>query len=118
MIQDSNTITPLPILKHLQQQLAMARKTHKQFAGQDQSGMNGLNSQMANMGIGAPSNRRKKERHAYHDLNSSTPNAAAPPPMGTPAPGFQPGAQILATRTTSTASSQSRFTEHSTDERW
>jgi len=70
----------------------------QQFQGQDggqygqqpqqQQGVDGLSSQMANMGVGAPSNRRKKERHAYHDLGQST---AAPPAN----PSFQGAPQFL-----------------------
>jgi len=52
-------------------------QTQPQY-GQQQPDMNGLTAQMGNMGVGAPSSRRKKERHAYHDLGQS--NAAAPPP--------------------------------------
>ncbi|KAK5951454.1 COPII coat Sec23p-Sfb3p heterodimer component [Knufia fluminis] len=58
---------------------------------QQQHGVDGLASQMANMGVGAPSSRRKKERHAYHDLGQSA--AAAPPPPS--APGYQGGPQFL-----------------------
>lgn len=62
-----------------------------QYGQQQPYGVNGLTSQMAGMGVGAPSSRRKKERHAYHDLGQST--AAAPPPPSAPA--FQGGAQFL-----------------------
>ena len=71
----------------------------QQYQGQDggqygqqqqQPGVDGLSSQMASMGVGAPSSRRKKERHAYHDLGQSA--AAAPPATAT---SFQGGSQFL-----------------------
>lgn len=46
---------------------------------QQQYGANGLSPQMANMAIAPPASRRKKERHAYHDLGQSA-AAATPPP--------------------------------------
>jgi len=66
-----------------------AQQFQGQDGGQQQQGVNGLTSQMANMGVGAPANRRKKERHAYHDLGQST----AAPPLN--APSFQGGSQFL-----------------------
>ena len=60
-----------------------------QYGQQQQYGVNGLTSQMANMGVGTPSSRRKKERHAYHDLGPAT---AAPPAS---ASGLQGNPQFL-----------------------
>ena len=71
-----------------------ASQYQQQMPGQNggQPGMDGLTSQMGNMGVGAPSSRRKKERHAYHDLNQSAPSA---PPPQIPQAGYQPGTQFL-----------------------
>ncbi|KAK5076687.1 COPII coat Sec23p-Sfb3p heterodimer component [Lithohypha guttulata] len=69
-------------------QPGIAPANSQQFPGQD-GGVNGLAGQMANMGVGQPHARRKKERHAYHDISSS---ANAPPPA---AANFQANAQFL-----------------------
>ena len=50
-----------------------------------------MTSQMANMAVGQPHARRKKDRHAHHDLQST----AVPPPMPATSPAFQGGPQFM-----------------------
>lgn len=83
--QQTNNQASLPGSGYPQQGFPASNVQQPQDGGQygqqqpqQQYGVNGLTSQMAGMGVGAPSSRRKKERHAYHDLGPSA--AAAPPP--------------------------------------
>lgn len=52
------------------------------FPGQN-GGVDGLTGQMAQMGVGQPHTRRKKDRHAHHDLGPAP--AQVTPPTGQPA---------------------------------
>ena len=70
----------------------------QQYQGQDQHAqqsmqpdVNGMTGQMANMGVGAPPARRKKDRHAHHDLG---PSASIAPPNVSASPQFQPQGQF------------------------